>query len=400
MLIALLSFVPALAATAPAADATAPQPQAELRQMLRITWQRGPDLPQGFQDSQGGFVGSKLITVGGFCSGFEIESKPGRYPRGFLKKAWALDLAHPGEGWETLPDFPGAARQGMAGAALGGAVYCWGGFSYPFPYCYRDGHRLVTNDGGWRWERLPRLPWPVAGAGACVIGTKIYLCGGADYDGERYFYTTSDRRGRNPRLGARLLVFDTADAAGGWLQLADCPGTPRWVHAMAAVGGKIYVIGGATGDVQPYGYCTVVDNWAYAPARNEWTRIRDLPVASANFPTGNIVYGGRYILLVGGFQYTKVMNPDGTVRDPYGTPHKFYPDKGYYSDVFVFDTKTGLFGTATPLPLNNNGPMTQVRGDEVFLIGGETNGAVIDGVVYAHHPDLFLRAKIEEVDWE
>ena len=37
--------------------------------MLRIRWSLGPDLPQGFQDSDGGFIDGQLVTVGGFCSG-------------------------------------------------------------------------------------------------------------------------------------------------------------------------------------------------------------------------------------------------------------------------------------------------------------------------------------------
>src|SRR5438067_2348965 len=70
-----------------------PQPQRTLRPMLKITWARGPNLPQGFQDSDGGFLGTQLITVGGFCGGGVDRMKPGQYPRGFLQKAWAWDLS-------------------------------------------------------------------------------------------------------------------------------------------------------------------------------------------------------------------------------------------------------------------------------------------------------------------
>jgi hypothetical protein len=58
--------------------------------------------------------------------------------------------------------------------------------------------------------------------------------------------------------------------------------------------------------------------------------------------------------------------------------------------VFVYDTKTDTFGSATPLPLNNNLPMAVVRGEHVHLIGGEIGGAVIDGEHYGHHPELYL----------
>ena len=61
---------------------TAPQSEEELEPMLKITRTRGPDLPQGFQDSDGGFIGDTLITACGFCSGEQNASKPDRYPRG------------------------------------------------------------------------------------------------------------------------------------------------------------------------------------------------------------------------------------------------------------------------------------------------------------------------------
>src|SRR5437868_219992 len=75
--------------------------------MLTITWRRGPDLPQGFQDSDGGVVADTLISVGGFCSGQPgVPGKASKHPRGFLKKVWGLSLRD-GRRWHELPDFPG-----------------------------------------------------------------------------------------------------------------------------------------------------------------------------------------------------------------------------------------------------------------------------------------------------
>src|SRR5688500_1603163 len=93
-LLVVLLFI--AAAQASASD-HAPQPADDLRPMLKITWSRGPDLPQGFQDSDGGFVGDTLVTVGGFCSGVAADNakKPGRYPRGFLNKTWGFGARCP-----------------------------------------------------------------------------------------------------------------------------------------------------------------------------------------------------------------------------------------------------------------------------------------------------------------
>jgi N-acetylneuraminic acid mutarotase len=379
-----------------------PSPQVRTYPMVTITWSRGPDLPQGFQDSDGGINGSDLVTVGGFCSGGLEEDnrqKPGRYPRGFLKQAWSIDIGSKTPRWSRLPDFPGTPRQGLSAALVKDALYFWGGFSYTEPYTYDDGWRLSKQGESWKWEPLPRLSWRLTTVAMSVSGTKIYAFGGADYN-SLAFFTEADRAGRTKRLGARLLVHDTEDAGTGWKELPPCPGTPRWVHAMALVEDKLYVIGGASGntvrDGVNYGYCTIVDNWSFDTRTEQWARLRDLPVSSGNFPRGtNLVFKQRYIIFPGGHQYGYVLNPDGTVREQYGVASQANPASGLHNDVFVYDTRTDLFGTANALPIDNNLPMTVVHGDQIYLLGGETGDGLVDGTYYGHHPDLFLKGTME-----
>ena len=375
-----------------------------LEKMLDITWKLGPSLPHGFQDSDGGIVDNHLISVGGFCSGHSVPGNvgiPGKkdaYPRGFFKRTWGLDLAQPAAGWKRLPDLPAAERQELFSAVVDDRLYCWGGFSYSEPFAYRDGYRLSRRQGEWVWDKLPELPWAIASGGICSVGSRIYVLGGTDSDSKK-LYTNTDRSGKIARLGARLLMIDTKNLEAGWQQLSQCPGTPRMVCATAAANGKIYVIGGASGNDNPHGlYCTVVDNWQYDPEADGWRRLPDLPVASGNFPSGSIVYADRYILLVGGGQYSKVLNPDGTLGEVYGTTTKHYAEKLYDSDVFVYDTKTNRFGAATPLPLNNNLPMMVVEGNRIHLIGGETDRCEIDGEHFGHHPDLYLTGTIQKAE--
>lgn len=288
-------------------------PQSELQQLLKIEWKTGEDLPQGFQDSDGGFIGRTLITACGFCSGGLEEDnrqKPGRYPRGFLKKVWGINVDEPSAKWMALPDFPGVPRQGLFSAKINDSICLWGGFSYDEPFTFRDGWKLSRNvSGDWEWQQLPDLPWLLNSASACKIGSRIYVIGGADYDGVRGFYTEADRAGDHKRLGARMLILDMANPAGGWTEGPECPGTPRFVHAVQVVNGRIFVIGGATGDVvrdgMAYGYCSVADNWMFDPATDQWSRLRDLPVSSGNFPKStNLVFQDRWIILPGGHQYS------------------------------------------------------------------------------------------------
>lgn len=397
-LLLLIPFVSWIFIVPAGGDEISPQRQEDLKPMLRITWTRGPNLPQGFQDSDGGFIGNTLITAGGFCSGGldkDNLEKPGKYPRGFLKKVWGLDISADKGQWQTLPDFPGDARQGLFAAVVNDQLYLWGGFSYAAPFSYADGWKLSRSASGWSWEALPPLPWKLTTAGAAVIGTKIYVFGGADYDGVLGFHTDADRDKKLPRLGARLLVIDTQDLKAGWTELPECPGTPRFVHAVQAAHGKIYVIGGATG-LPTY---TVVDNWLFDPSTEKWTRLRDLPVASGNFPKStNLLFKDRYLILPGGYQYGQVINPDGTTRPPYGKLSNLNKGTGLFNDVFVYDTQTGTFGTADKLPIDNNLPMTVVHDDHIYLLGGETGGGVVEGEFYGHHPDLLLIGRIEAIE--
>jgi N-acetylneuraminic acid mutarotase len=296
-----------------------------------------------------------------------------------------------------LPDFPGVARQALCGIIVGEQLYCWGGYSYSSPYCYRDGFRLTCKKGQWTWDALPDLPWAVGDSGISVMGSKIYVAGGSDYDANK-FYTNADRAGKVKRLGTRLLAIDTNDLHAGWKELAPCPGTPRWGQAVAVVAGKLFVFGGGTGFDNPTGtYATVVDNWRYDPATDSWRRLANLPIASSVFPSGRIVVFDRYIVLIGGCQYQHVIGPDGAVNPVYGKPFRHYPDRDCFSDVFVYDTKRDRFGTASPLPLNDCRPLIVAAGDRVHLIGGETFGAVVEGEPFAHHPDLYLVGTIRAI---
>ena len=98
--------------------------------------------------------------AGGFCGGYEDDWKPGMYPRGFLRKTWALDLAHEEGGWMDLPDLPGAARQDSLAISVDDQLYLWGGFSYTDPCCYADGYRLSHREASGSGRRCLPCPGP------------------------------------------------------------------------------------------------------------------------------------------------------------------------------------------------------------------------------------------------
>ena len=406
-----------------------PQPQDSLEQMITVTWSAAPPMPQGMQDNDGGIVGDYLVMACGFCHGYDDDWKPGKYPRGFLKKVWALNLTREEQGWVELPDFPGCARQEMYGVSVHDALYLWGGLNYSSPYSYRDGYKLSFNNGAWLWTELPALPWPMAAGAICADGGKIYLFGGADYN-EGRLSCLADRTGKVERLGARLLMFDTEAPGDGWRQIAECPGTPRVSAGMAAVDGAVYIIGGDSPDyneetlseeafagqageassdegVPTRSVGTVVDCWRFDPPTSRWQRRRDLPVAVAGFGSGRIVYRDRYMLLAAGYRRKMIVNPDGTLRPGYGrasrvdrSTWKQHPSLAgwrYFNDVWVYDTRTNCFGTATALPYDDAAPSSYVIGDTWYLFPGETAGFEWEGEYFGHAPEFVLKGRIEDM---
>ncbi len=391
----------------PAPESPDPQQQADLPQMLTLEWSAGRPMPQGMQDNHVTLIDNWLVSVGGFCQGGDDDWKPGKYPRGFLNKTWGLDLDNPSAEWADLPDYPGAPRQGAQGARVAGSLYLWGGFSYSEPYTYRDGHRLSRVDGEWHWTSLPPLPSPAAWSGMSSIGTRIYAVGGADYDAQR-FYTLTDRTGAVKRLGSRLIVFDTKDTDAGWTEQKECPGTPRCLTTAAVVNGKIYVMGGV-GVMQSGSDCNVVDSWRYDPAAKSWERLRDMPISGTGSTSSLAVYKDRYIVLPCGYQYGEVMKPDGSLAALYGKTsqiertwksHPHYKSTRYTNHCYVYDTKTNLYGTATPLPFDDVASITVIEGDTAYLFPGETGGFVWEGEYFGHHPEFVLKAAIQECAWE
>lgn len=375
----------------------------DLPLLIDINWRKGPDLPIGFQDSDGGIIHGMLISVCGFGRGHVddvVAGKEGKYPReSHLKNTFALNLNAPSKGWVSLPAFPAVGRKELFGINVGNDLYVWGGSEYNFSYTFKDGYRLSNSGSGWTWEKLPDLPLYLGSSGIAAIGSKIYVMGGSQYylRGGGEYLTNIEEHG-SP-LGALMMEYDTAAAKPEWKQLPPCPGTPRGVQAMAAVGGKIYVLGGAAGENNPSGVtCTVVDNWRFDPATEMWERLADLPIASGSFPSGKIVFQDRYILMIGGYQYTQILNPDGTNRPVYGQPTRHDAGEDYFSDVFVYDTQTNTFGKATPLPLNIRLPMTVIKGNQIHLVGGETPGFELDGERYGHNPELYLIGDLKVAD--
>ena len=422
------------------------------RSKIRLSYELGPVMPMGFQDSAGGILSGFLISLGGFCGGQKFCSTCDYCcgERGFLKRTWALDILSSNSSWIDLPDMPvKLGRQGLKCAAnkAQDILYCWGGFSYtPIKssdpallrqkkadaYGYTAGYKLsvggptrqvnsvwnmlsgalqrVMNTGttatradsvySFSWTALPDLPSDLAvfpGVAVCEDGFA-YVMGGGDYD-KNQMHTQANRNNESQRLGAELWKFDPRRET--WTQLPYCPGTPRMNHAMECINNKLYVLGGAMGGQSFPGiltYVTVLDNWLFDTKLSKWERLPNTPIISGNWCYTS-VYKNRYMFLVGGFGYEAsaimaVIQPKNNSRK--GMPFLTSPlQRAVYSNgLLIFDVVRQRFFWTDPLPYNNNCPMTAIQGDTLYIIGGESGIGCVLGKWVGRHSTQLIRARI------
>jgi len=178
-----------------------------------------------------------------------------------------LDLAE-SKAWETVAEGP--RRTGLAMVAYEGRLYRIGGWE-------------ARNAGGEKWDLystpdfarfdpatkqsqdLAPLPRGRSSHDAAILGSRVYVVGGWELkgQGDGDWHDTA-------------LVCDLADPQPKWEAIAQPPFRRRAL-AVAAHGGKVYVLGGMSDSNEP---TTAVD--CYDPASNQWSAIAPLPGEGAD----------------------------------------------------------------------------------------------------------------------
>ena len=159
--------------------------------------------------------------------------------------------------------------------------------------------KLVLAGGKVSVVEMPRLPKPLAGAGAAVVGTKLLVFGGLSAT-------------ELPVFESALWTLDLNDAGARWTEAAPLPGPGRAFAAVTAQYDALCVFGGlvAGGDGVP---AVSRDAWLFrltppeASLRSGWTRAADLArpaVGAVAFPVGPsavVLAGGGEVAPVGLF---------------------------------------------------------------------------------------------------
>lgn len=170
------------------------------------------------------------------------------------------------------------ARTGVAAAAVHGRVYIIGGEAAGVSHSLVDVIRYGTRSN----QNRNRMPTPRHNLGAAVIGGRVYAVGGERHGGYDF---VGDLEIYDPRTDS-------------WTIGAPLP-MPVSRAGVAAVRGKLYVLGGLSGD----GVHRSV--FEYEPERDRWRERSPMP--TPRWAAGTAVLDGN-IYVVGG-----ALDPSGTI---------------------------------------------------------------------------------------
>ena len=269
-------------------------------------------------EAQSAKVNGKLYVLAGFLAGLKITG--------------ATEIYDPAnDTWSQGAPMPTPVTH-MGAAVAGDEIWIVAGFVGNHPGVATD-QVQVYNTVTDTWREGPSLPNP-RGSGAAVYSNGLlHFFGGLLPDrvtdvGEHY-------------------VLDLDDPAAGWQERAPLP-NPRNHLSGAAVGGKIYAIGGQYGHdngVQDQQFLHVYD-----PSTDQWAKLADLPSARSHFEPGTIVHNNK-IMIVGGRR-----------------------GGFFFDDVTEYDPATNQWSERCELPGNLLAPAAKVFGDRLIVANGGEGG--------------------------
>src|SRR4030095_2500248 len=326
-------------------------------QMPNSPWKKGAPFPVPDEELYGVAANGKLYVIGGWddgkAGGVNYEYDP------------ATDK------WTKKQPMPRPAHH-AALAAANGKIYVMGGFVAPSETALPLGAAWQPIDNAWQydpatdsWKSLPPLPTKRGSAVAVEVGGKIYTIGGAPrMDGR----VLDDSIGR---LGHSKAPFFTAFGPARVLSVNEVydPGTNKWEtrqpmsvprnHAFAgAVNGKIYVIGGRTGQ----GFILTATNTdvveEYNPLSDAWSAPKErMPTARSGGVSGT---DGRRIYVAGGEVTTQQL-------------------VGAFRAIEAFDPLTNSWSKLPPMPMPRHGAAGAVIGNRLYLVSGmiQSAGALV-----------------------
>jgi N-acetylneuraminic acid mutarotase len=271
------------------------------------SWKRAAPLPLARGEVAAAVLEGRIFIIGGFTSGGANSTS-------------VQAFNPPTNTWAHEADLPLPVDHTMA-AGYRGRVYVAGG--------YGPGRARLTTlfaFTGEDWTRLAPMPEERAAGGAAIVNGKLYVVGG----------TTAETIGGPSMLAKTMLVYDIA--ANRWS--ARRGPTPREHLGVAALGGRIYAVGGRTAGFDTNMAMLEVFN----PRTGRWSRLPRVPGRRGGTGAAGI---GRWIYSAGGEA------PQGTIRT-----------------VYRYDVRRRRWSRLRNLPTARHGLGVAAVGGRVYVIGG------------------------------
>jgi len=174
---------------------------------------------------------------------------------------------------------------------------------------------------------------------------RIYLVGGR---------VPSEEEGGEPTSSVRAYCFDPA--LDTWCEVSSMAAA-RQSHGAAALGGKLYVMGGEHRE----GGMTLAEAEVYDPKADSWQPLPSMPTARKNLAAA-VVAGKVYA--IGGFD------------------HNFVP----YNVVEAYDPISGAWTLVANLPVARGALTATVFEGKIYVLGGDTTGGEITDRVDVYDP--------------
>ncbi len=233
-----------------------------------ITWSAIAASPLARLEAQCATVNGKFYVFGGFYDYSLTASRE-------------VDVYDPAtRAWARKNDLPYGLTH-SATVSDGQYVYLIGG--------ERDGDSGVVTTDVWRYDTvtdtlaaMPSLPLARAAGGAGIVGRTLYFYGGLV-------------QGFQVDGGGEGWKLNLDSPASGWAPIANMP-NPRNHLGSAAIGGKVYAVGGQLNRDETNHDQLEVD--AYDPTTNTWSRVADLPQPLGHISGGTFVFAMQARIVV------------------------------------------------------------------------------------------------------
>ena len=312
-----------------------------LAQMPTSPWKKGAPFPEPDEELYGVTVNSKLYVMGGWDNG---KARGANY-----------DYDPATDRWTKKSPMPRPAHH-AALAAVNGKIYAFGGFVAPTNTPIPLGAAWEPIADAWEfnpatdaWKPLAPLPGKRGSAIAAEVGGKIYVIGGA----------TTMEGSKDPFFTAFgpakvLATNDVYDPATNTWESRNPMSVPRNHAFGGVVNGKVYVIGGRTGQAFILSATNTDVVEEYNPASNSWSiPMERMPTARSGGASGTD--GRRIYVACGEVTTTELV--------------------GAYRAVEAFDPATNSWLTLPSMPMPRHGVAGGVIGNRFHLVSGMIQSA-------------------------